>query len=418
MQKNNVMQEDSMIQENSMIQEDALIVLKKINEKSADLVYLDPPFFTQTTHSLISNTNVEYSFDDKWGDMDAYLHFMKERLLECKRILKDTGSIFLHCDRNASHYLKVLMDQIFGIVNFQSEIIWSYKRWSNAKKGLLNHHQIILFYSKTKDFKFYPIYTDYSETTNIDQILQERVRNENGKSAYKLDENGEAVVGQSKKGVPLSDVWEIPFLNPKAKERVGYPTQKPIILLEQIIKLVTEEEDLVVDPFVGSGTTVVAAKMLNRKYIGIDKSKDAIVLANNRLDSLIKTESYLLKKGKAAYRNLSEKQMNILQCLNAIPVQRNSGIDGFFKDYIYDRPVAVKIQREEETLHDAVSKLAKAGKIKQCSFMILVRTHMDYFDVIDFDTIPDNMRIIDSYEVEMDVLIDEFKKKYYNRAIR
>ncbi len=405
------------MQENSIIQGDALKILKKINEKSVDLVYLDPPFYTQDKHSLLSKTNVEYSFDDKWNDMDDYLHFMQERLFECKRILKNTGSIFLHCDRNASHYLKVLMDKVFGMANFQSEIIWSYKRWSNSKKGLLNNHQVILFYSKTKKFKFNKIYKEYSETTNVDQILQERARNENGKSVYKLDKNGETVVGQSKKGVPLSDVWEIPFLNPKAKERVGYPTQKPIILLEQIIKLVTDEDDLVVDPFVGSGTTAVAAKMLNRKYIGIDKSKDAVVLTNDRLGSLIKTESHLLKRGKAAYRNLSEKQMDILQCLNATPVQRNSGIDGFLKDYIYDRPVSVKIQREDETLDEAVSKLSKSSKTKQCSFMILVRTHIDYLNIFDFDTIPDNMRIIDSYEVEVDIMMENFKNNSEYRKI-
>ena len=360
---------------------------------------------------------MKYSFDDKWNDMEDYLHFMQARLLECKRILKSTGSIFLHCDRNASHYLKVLMDKLFGMANFQSEIIWFYKRWSNSKKGLLNNHQVILFYSKTKDFKFNKMYKEYSETTNIDQILQERVRNENGKSIYKLDKNGEIVVGQSKKGVPLSDVWEIPFLNPKAKERVGYPTQKPIILLEQIIKLVTDEGDLVVDPFVGSGTTAVASKILNRKYIGIDKSKEAVDLTNDRLGSLIKTESYLLKKGKAAYRNLSEKQLNILQCLNATPVQRNSGIDGFLKEYIYDRPVSVKIQRENETLDEAVGKLSKSSKIKQCSFMILVRTHIDYLDIFDFSTIPSNMHIIDSYEVELDILIDDLKNKSKCRNI-
>lgn len=359
---------------------------------------------------MSSKANVIYSFNDKWNNIDTYLNFIQERLLECKRILKDSGSIFLHCDRNASHYLKILMDKLFGITNFQSEIIWSYKRWSNSKKGLLNAHQIILFYSKTKDFKFNKIYTNYSETTNIDQILQARVRNKNGKSVYKIDNNGEIVIGQSKKGVPLSDVWEIPFLNPKAKERTGYPTQKPIILLEQILKLVTDENDLVVDPFVGSGTTVVAAKMLNRKYIGIDKSQEAITLTKDRLNSLIKTESYLLKKGRAAYQNLPEKQMDILRYLNITPVQRNSGIDGFLKEYIYNKPVSLKIQREDETLEEAANKLLKASKIKQCSFMILIRTHIDYLDIFDFNTIPDNMRIIDSYKVQIDTLTDEFKK--------
>ena len=144
--------------------------------------------------------------------------------------------------------MKIVLDEIFGVANFQSEIIWTYKRWSNSKKGLLNNHQSIFFYSKTKNFKFNTIYTDYSETTNVDQILQDRIRDEKGKSRYKVDENGRVVMGKAKKGVPLSDVWEIPYLNPKAKERVGYPTQKPIILLEQIIKLVTDENDVVLDP--------------------------------------------------------------------------------------------------------------------------------------------------------------------------
>ena len=105
------------------------------------------------------------------------------------------------------------------------------------KKGLLNCHQIIFFYSKTKDFKFNNIYESYSATTNIDQIFQKRVRDENGKTKYKDDGSGNFVLTKKKKGVPLSDVWDIPYLNPKAKERVGYPTQKPIILLERIIKI-------------------------------------------------------------------------------------------------------------------------------------------------------------------------------------
>lgn len=398
--------------EDRIICGDALDVMKDIHEKSVDLVYLDPPFFTQDRQTLSSRDGEKaYCFDDKWDNIDLYLRYMQERLTECKRVLKDTGSIFLHCDRNASHYLKILMDKIFGMANFQSEIIWSYKRWSNSKKGLLNNHQVILFYSKTKNFKFNKMFTDYSETTNIDQILQERVRNEKGKSVYKKDISGKAVVGQCKKGVPLSDVWEIPYLNPKAKERVGYPTQKPIILLEQIIKLVTEEGDLVLDPFVGSGTTAVAAKLLNRKYLGIDKSEDAVELANNRLGALVKTESYLLKKGKAAYKKLTEEQMAVLRALNAVPVQRNSGIDGFLREYIDNRPVSVKIQKVDETLEEAIYKQIRASGIKQCSFMILVRTHMDRLPLLELAAVPENMYIIDSYEVKLESLMDVFKQQ-------
>jgi len=400
------------MQENTVIHDDSFHVMQNMKDNSIDMIYLDPPFCTQNEQRLSSwKIKKEYSFDDKWSNMDEYLSYMSVRLKECNRILKNTGSIFVHCDRNASHYLKVTLDKIFGINNFQSEIIWSYKRWSNSKKGLLNNHQVILFYSKTKNFKFNAIYTDYSETTNIDQILQERVRDKTGKAVYKYDENGSIVIGKSKRGVPLSDVWEIPFLNPRAKERVGYPTQKPIILLEQMIKLVTDVGDIVLDPFAGSGTTLIAAKILERKFIGIDISYDAVQLANERLNALVKTESVLLKKGKAAYRNLSEEQTSILKSIGAIPVQRNSGIDGFLKEYIDGKPVSVKIQREEETLYEAVNKLVKASKTKNCGFMLLIRTHTDFFGFYDFDQIPEHVEIIDSYEMQVNKLTDKLKSK-------
>ncbi len=297
--------------------------------------------------------------------------------------------------------------------NFQSEIIWTYKRWSNSKKGLLNNHQVILFYSKTDRFKFNRIYTEYSETTNIDQILQERVRDKEGKAKYKTDENGNVVIGKSKKGVPLSDVWEIPYLNPKAKERVGYPTQKPVILLEQIIKLVTDEGDIVVDPFAGSGTTLVAAKILNRKYLGMDISSDAVLIAEKRLETLIKTDSFLLKKGKAAYQNLSENQLAILKSINAMPVQRNSGMDGILSEYLDGKPVSVKIQKEEETLDEAINKLIKSSRTKKCEYMILIRTHTDYINVIDFNRIPQGVIIMDSYEMQIDEYINNKQLKSF-----
>lgn len=396
------------MKENGMILGDCLEVLKKIEKSTADMIYLDPPFFTQEKQKLVSSkTNREYVFDDTWDSMKNYLSYMEKRLIQCRRVLKDTGSIFVHCDRNASHYLKVLMDEIFGISNFQSEIIWSYKRWSNSKKGLLNNHQIILFYSKTSHFKFNRIYTEYSATTNIDQILQERVRNKDGKAVYKYNSDGDIVIGQSKKGVPLSDVWEIPYLNPKAKERVGYPTQKPILLLEQILRLVTDEGDFVIDPFAGSGTTLTAAKMLKRNYLGIDILPAAVALAEQRLESLIKTESFLLKKGKKAYQNLSDFQMDILKHFQAIPVQRNSGIDGFLKEYINGRPVSIKIQKEEESFEEALNKTIKSGTAKKCCFMILVRTHTDEQQQFLHKNIPPNIIVIDSYELQSELILEE-----------
>ncbi len=349
--------------------------LKEMGANKVDLIYFDPPFFTQRKHSLTNKDNSKtYEFDDKYNSIEEYLKLVENVLKESKRVLKNTGSVFLHCDKTASHNIRVMMDKVFGRENFQSEIIWSYKRWSNAKKGLLNAHQVIFFYSKTQDFKFNMLYTDYSATTNLDQILQDRERNENGKSVYKKDENGNVVLGKEKKGVPLSDVWEIPYLNPKAKERTGYPTQKPVLLLNQILNIVTDEGDLVVDPFCGSGTTCVSAKSLKRQFIGFDISKDAVELANSRLEEMVITESNLLNKGTNEYQEKTEKELGILQNINAFPVQRNSGIDGFLKDHFEGMPVPVKIQGAYETIEDAIEKLEKASFGKDYKMKILIQT--------------------------------------------
>lgn len=349
--------------------------LKDVEEASIDLVYFDPPFFTQKKHSLRTrDDSKKYEFSDSWKSLDDYILLIESCLLECKRVLKDTGSVFLHCDKIASHYIRVSLDKIFGMKNFRSEIIWSYKRWSNSKKGLLNSHQNIYFYSKSNNFKFNLIYTDYAPTTNIDQILQDREKTSNGKSVYKRDKNGEIVLGKAKKGVPLSDTWEIPYLNPKAKERVGYPTQKPVLLLSQIIKIASNEGDLVLDPFCGSGTTCVAAKNLNRNFIGIDKSMDAVNLAKSRLENMIITNSSLLKNGAKSYIEKNEYETALLKSINALPVQRNSGIDGFLKNHYNGKPVPVKIQSKNETLDDSIEKLEKACKKKGYKLKIVIQT--------------------------------------------
>lgn len=349
--------------------------LKEIEANKVDLIYFDPPFFTQRKHSLTNKDNSKtYEFDDKYNSIEEYLTLVENVLEQSKRVLKNTGSVFLHCDKTASHNIRVVMDKVFERENFQSEIIWSYKRWSNAKKGLLNAHQVIFFYSKTQDFKFNTLYTDYSATTNLDQILQDRERDENGKSVYKKDENGNVILGKEKKGVPLSDVWEIPYLNPKAKERTGYPTQKPVLLLNQILNIVTDEGDLVVDPFCGSGTTCVSAKSLKRHFIGIDISMDAVELANLRLEEMVISESNLLNRGTNEYQEKTGKELAILQNINAFPVQRNSGIDGFLKDHYEGLPVPVKIQGEYETIEDAIEKLEKASYGKDYKMKILIQT--------------------------------------------
>ena len=386
---------------NEVILGDCLEKLKKIDNNSIDLIYLDPPFFTQKTQKGIMKSSEKIlEFSDSWENINEYLNYIKVRLIEMKRVLKDTGSIFLHCDKIASHYLRVLLDEVFGFNNFQSEIIWSYKRWSNSKKGLLNSHQNIYFYSKSKNFKFNTIYTDYSATTNVDQILQQRRRKENGKCIYKRDEEGNIVFDNEKKGVPLSDVWEIPLLNPKAKERVGYPTQKPILLLEKIIKISTDENDIVLDPFCGSGTTLVASKLLGRQFIGIDMSKDAIEITNSRLENPIKTESELLNKGIEKYQNKSENEINILKAIGAIPVQRNTGIDGFILNKEINQNIAIKIQKDTEGLYEAQKKLVEASKVKECKYKVLIKTHNSITEQQNMfkENRIDDVIILDSYE--------------------
>lgn len=378
--------------------------LQDIESNKIDLIYFDPPFFTQKKHTLTNRESSKmYEFDDKYESLETYLTLIGNTLIECRRILTSTGSVFLHCDKTASHNIRTVLDKVFGRDNFQSEIVWSYKRWSNSKKGLLNSHQIIFFYSKTEDFKFNTLYTDYSATTNIDQILQERERSTNGKSVYKRDINGNVIIGKEKKGVPLSDVWEIPYLNPKAKERTGYPTQKPVLLLNQILKIASDEGDLILDPFCGSGTTCVSAKSLKRNYIGIDISKDAVALTNLRLNEMIITKSYLLSKGAEEYLEKTEQELSILEQVNAIPVQRNSGIDGFLKEYYEGFPVPVKIQGIYETLEDAIEKLEKASYGKGYALKIVIQTRES--EISRLFGIKTDVKIIKSIELQLKELI-------------
>jgi len=367
------------------------------------MIYLDPPFFTQRTHNQKTrNNNLEYSFVDCWDSIDQYILFMRERLTECHRVLKKSGSIFLHCDKNASHHLRVLLDDVFGARNFRNEIIWTYKRWTNSKSALQSQHQNIYFYGKSQSIKFNTLYTDYSASTNVDQILQSRKRDTNGKSVYETDQNGEIVWGKEKKGVALGDVWEIPYLNPKATERSGYPTQKPVLLLERVIEISTEKNDVVLDPFCGSGTTLVAAALLDRQYIGIDISEDACKMTEERLEHPIKTISNLLNNGSDSYLLKSQIEYDILASLEAIPVQRNSGIDGFLKIHQGGNAIPIKIQTKDESLYEAEEKLVRAARKRNCKYMILIRTHDDFFQTrFSQITHDSSLFIIDSLELSI-----------------
>ena len=347
---------------NKIINGDCLDILKIINDSSMQMIYLDPPFFTQDKQKLSAKNGDTYSFKDSWKNIKNYITFLKNRVLECKRVLKDNGTVFLHCDKHAVHYIKIMLDSIFGCENFVNEIVWSYKRWTNNKNGLQNNHQTILFYSKTKDFKFNTSYVNYSPTTNIDQILMKRKKDSRNKSIY------DSKLCREKKGVPLGDVWEIPFLNPKAKERVGYPTQKPIILLERIIKLSTNKGDIVLDPFCGSGTACVASKIMGRKYIGIDISRDAVSIAQNRLKNPVKSESQLLQNGIESYITKADK-LDILESIEANIIYRNQSADGILNSKFGLIPI--KIQNKNEDVDDAINKLKQFANDKNLKHKIL-----------------------------------------------
>ncbi len=380
-------------------QDDCLNVLKSLSDTSIDMIYLDPPFYTQRKQSLSDSKGKKYEFSDVWGSRQEYLEYLRVRLVEMKRVLKDTGNIFLHCDTSAGHHLRVLLDEIFGERNFRSEIIWSYKRWSNSKRGLLPNHQTIYYYSKSEKYKFNTLYGAYSPTTNIDQILQERERNAEGKAVYKRDKNGEVVAAKEKKGVPTSDVWDIPFLNPKAKERTGYPTQKPIELLEKIIEISTDKGDTVLDPFCGSGTTLVSAKLQGREYIGVDINPEAVSLAKKRLEAPSKTSSNLMKVGVDAYKTKNEDQLSVLRQFDCDIVQRNKGIDAFLKKYYGGHPVAIKLQRENESLSDAIFLLEKAALKKKCAFSVLITNNSEQIKAKG--NIPSNMIILQRYQTQL-----------------
>ncbi|MEW5986750.1 MAG: DNA methyltransferase [Chloroflexota bacterium] len=354
---------------------DCLTIMRQLDADCVNLIYLDPPFFTQKIHTLRSrDRQQEFSFADLWVSHAEYAEFLKARLQEMWRILAPTGSIFFHCDRKASHIARLLLDSVFGPDQFRSEIIWCYRRWSNSREGLLPAHQTIYYYTKSDNHTFHLHFQDYSPSTNVDQILQRRKHDEWGKTVYERGEDGRVVSNGAKKGVPLSDVWDIPYLNPKAKERTGYPTQKPVLLLERIISLATNEGDLVLDPFCGSGTTLVAATLMNRNAIGIDSSGDAVAIARQRLQNPVKTDSQLLEEGRDAYQNADDEALSLLAGLDYVPVQRNKGIDAILKQDLDGLPILVRVQRPDETLLEAANSLYRAGRTKDAPLMFVVAT--------------------------------------------
>jgi len=366
----------------ALLKGDNLEILKDFPAEFVDLTYLDPPFFTGKDQNLFDRTlsdaqMVQLSFGDVWASHEEYLEWVRLRLQEIWRVLKSTGSLFLHCDWHASHLLRIELDEIFHPSQFRGEIIWYYKRWTNTLRTFQRAHQTIYFYSKTDSYKFNPLYEDYSLTTNIDQIWQKRGRDKNGKCITVTDKDGNYIpLGEEKPGVLMRDVWEIPYLNPRAKERTGWPTQKPLELLRRIILACTDEGDIVLDPVCGSGTTLAAAKALGRQWIGIDSSEKAIEISKRRLalkwNPFDQTNHYMPYKLSRFLRlSRTEKIQHIATLLNMNIVQRNANLDGFLKKTFDGFNIAVRYIENEEPI-DVISQFIQIAQKKQGKIGIVV----------------------------------------------
>lgn len=358
---------------------DCLPVMRTISSNSVDLVYMDPPFFTgkeQRSRGRRQWQGEQLAFSDIWGTYSKYLEWMRQRLIEVHRLLKDSGAVFLHCDWHANHLLRVELDEIFHPDQFRAEIIWVYKRWTNSLRAFQRSHETLFFYSKSDRYQFNILFEDYSFTTNIDQIWQKRGRGVDGRAVTLGDGNGGYVpLGKDKPGVPMRDVWEIPYLNPKARERVGYPTQKPVELLKRVIQATTEPGDLVLDPFCGSGTTLVAAKFLARNSIGIDTSAEAVTISEERLRNSDVAGSSKhdvpYKLGKFLELTRDEKVRVLARRLQFNIAQRNRYIDGFLKRNIKESAVSVRYTGTELN-PEAIDGFVHASTKRLCSIGLIV----------------------------------------------
>ena len=286
---------------NTLYTNDNLYVLSGLNTGAVDLIYLDPPFNSKRIYSAPADSKAAgASFKDMWTwkDVDeyyldsladnfpalvkyianvgaihsrpmmAYLTYMSQRVVEMHRVLKKTGSLYLHCDPTASHYLKNMLDGIFGKNNFVNEIIWHYHWGLHVATRWNRKHDTILMYAKSGErnivFNADPVREDYSKTSKM-------TKNPKWNKSY------------NEKGKLPEDVWHIPTINAMSKERTGYPTQKPLALLRRIVEASSNEGDIVMDPFCGCATTCVAAQQLGRKWIGIDIEKQAVQVLSQRL---------------------------------------------------------------------------------------------------------------------------------------
>jgi DNA modification methylase len=318
---------------------DNLEQLQKLPDACVDLIYIDPPFNSNRNYEVFwGETKEKRAFEDRHENTKAYIDYMRPRCVQLARVLKKTGSFYYHCDWHASHYVKVMLDQIFGENNFQNEIVWKRSDAHNDGKQGARHfgrvHDSIFFYTGLEKYTFNTIYTPLPESTitkwyrHIEEGTGRRYNKADvtgpggaakGCPVYewkgvtrawrysqdnmkRLDEEGRLVYSKTgmvyqkryldeSKGVALQSWWDdIGMLRGihQTGERLGYPTQKPLALLERIIQSSSNENDIVLDAFCGCGTALVAAQNLNRQWIGIDISPTSCRVMAKRLRTVCK----------------------------------------------------------------------------------------------------------------------------------
>jgi DNA modification methylase len=326
---------------------DNLEKLAKLPDGCVDLVYIDPPFNSNRNYEVFwGETKEKRSFEDRHASTQAYIEFIRPRCVELRRVLKPTGSLYYHCDWHASHYVKVMLDQVFGENNFQNEIIWKRTSARSDSHRYNTIHDTIFFYTAGSTFTWNPQYQPYDDEyvrqfyTHVDpdgrrwkrgditspnprpnmmyrfktypspkkgwRYTKERLEalDREGKIHYPKDPNGVPRLKQyldEMPGVPLQTIWtDIRPLHNLSGERIGYPTQKPLELLERIITASSNKNDIVLDAFCGCGTALEAAERLNRQWIGIDYSPTACRVMAKRLrdNTMLQEDEALWKSGR------------------------------------------------------------------------------------------------------------------------
>ncbi len=333
------------IEPNRLFWGDNLHVMRQLPSESIDLIYIDPPFFSGRNYNVIfGDQNELRSFTDIWeGGMPGYLVWLNARLYEMKRLLNKTGSIYVHCDWHAAHYIKLEMDKVFGYDNFINEIIWCYETAGKSKRAFSRKHDTILLYGKTQEI-----------VLDVSRSPMPRKRNKHMKlgvdeEGREYEEKTDAKTGKVYRwyfdeGRLPFDYWnDIQFINWEAKERIGYPTQKPDALLERIVKVSTDAGDVVADFFCGGGTTAAVAQRLGRRWIACDQSRVAVAITADRLTSQIEEKTGKLFPvpdfsiehwGVYEARRLADAPPDqfrafVLSCFGAVIEEHDEGIHGY-----------------------------------------------------------------------------------------